>query len=145
MKVTPSDPNSLEYYYGCIPGCPKLLARSDTSPWEPPLYNDIDGSGGQKWGSVGKHPIKEKLEGGLRQALLDILTSHICQYWISLDFLRFGFSDTNSQNPVVVWITVQKDKVDIEKAQHIVNLLHQCCIQYVLTQVSSSHYSIANQ
>jgi hypothetical protein len=140
-KMPPApDLFSIDFYYAGVPGNPRLIARSDTSPWRRPFYRTVPSYnhslsideqhlGQKKWFIIKEHPIKEKLESGLRQAILNVLTMSVRAHWISLDFLRLGYSDKDTENPVVIWITVEEDKVSIEDAQRVVNLIYQRCIE----------------
>jgi hypothetical protein len=120
-----SAPEFEDYYYG-LPGRPKLLARSNTSPWTLP---QINGKAVRKssW-PIGRHPIENKLEEGLRSDIMDILSTMNPKKWISVDCLRLGYNrEMVSKNPVVILITVEEDQVSPDEARRIVGLIHQQC------------------
>lgn len=50
------------------------------------------------------------------------------QKWISVNYLRLGYEEDDSKNPVVIWITVEKDQVDPVEAQRVSDLIHRECI-----------------
>lgn len=131
-KATPSATDFTNYYYfgrrDSTPG--KLLARSSTAPWEAPR------TGGTFDGPVAKgvftvkrrHPLNQKLDDGLRENILAVLTTMNPCDWRSVDYLRLGYDyDVEENNPVVVWITVARDRVSPTEAQRIVDAISAEC------------------
>lgn len=134
MKIftyTPPDP--IEYYYWGLRGTPRLLARSSNQPWTPPTTEEIGYDGNfekiRKVISVvgRRHPIQAKLDQGLRQNIRQVLASMEPCRWTSVDYVRLGYDQVETNNPVVVWVTVEENQVPLVEAQRIVDALAQEC------------------
>jgi hypothetical protein len=135
MATQPDDSSRFQDYYFGLPGNPRLLARSSTAPWEIPII-DIPEHG--EWGHqipasklafvVTRHPLREKLDSGLRDNIRNVLATMSPCRWISVDYLRIGYDDNVEQNnPVVVLVTVEEGQVPRAEAQRIVDALAQDC------------------
>jgi hypothetical protein len=117
------------YYYG-LPGQPKLLARSNPEPWIAPSFEVTAGHSPPTKALfvVTHHPLREKLDAGLRDKIRSVLATMSPCRWISVDYLRIGYDRNVAQNnPVVVVITVEKDQVPPAEAQRIVNDIAEEC------------------
>lgn len=122
-----------DYYHGLYEN-PKLLTRSNPAPW---TISHITESSGYQRGpsrdtkimySVKNHPLHDKLAQGLRERILDILATMDPCEWFAVDYVRIGYDKASEQNnPPVVLVTVQEDKVARAEGQRIVNALSEEC------------------
>jgi hypothetical protein len=140
-----AEASSFENYYWGFPGNPKLLARSNLELWIRPPDQSIDGfvSPAKKFAFIVAyhHPLREKLQQGLRDKIRGILATMTPCKWISVDYLRIGYNgDEEQQNPVVVLVTVEEGQVLVAEAQRIVNALASECIKYVSLPTSRDAY-----
>ena len=77
---------------------------------------------------VTHHPLREKLDAGLRDTIIGILATMNPHKWISVDYLRIGYEKGVAQNnPVVTLITVDKDQVPLAEAQRVVDAIAEEC------------------
>lgn len=139
MATNPAtDPNSFEYYYWGLRGNPRLLARSSSQPWTLPRTEEIGFDGNfekirKVISVVSRHPIRAKLDQGLRQNIRQVLASMEPCRWISVDYVRLGYDhEVEMNNPVVVWVTVEENQVTLVEAQRIVDAMAQECGRYVI-------------
>ena len=126
------------YYYVDLRGRPKLVARSSNQPWiRPWVEADHDGLASpfsheyakKQVFTVGKHPLRQKLEGGLRDSVLQVLSTLKPKKWISVDYLRIGYEPVEADNPVVILITVEKDQIEYDEAKRVVDEIKTECIK----------------
>lgn len=124
------------YYYGLVDVyyTPKLLARSNPASWAIPKVLDPCGYEGiycrdkKTVFVVTHHPLRDKLDQGLRDKILSVLSTMSPPRWISVDYLRLGYDkEVPKNNPVVVLITVEEDQVSRPEAQRIVDTLFEEC------------------
>lgn len=131
MATNPAaDPAAFKsYYWGlCFSHSPKLLARSNTSPWTSPLMDHFFWHDMKKVFVVTHHPLREKLANGLRDRIRNVLAQLKIGTWISVNYLRIGYDGRVwKNNPVTVLVTVVKDQVSYAEAQWVVdNLVEEC-------------------
>ncbi|KAF8853305.1 hypothetical protein BDZ45DRAFT_729610 [Acephala macrosclerotiorum] len=129
----------IEYYAG-LTGNLKLLARGTKPKSQRPMIPDPYGNPGvvpapKNAYVVGGHPIAEKLETGLRQEMKDILEAMNPSRWISIDFLRLGYSEIEKENPVIVFVTVQEGEISQEEGKRVVQELEAACVRLDLNDV----------
>ena len=125
------------FYYVNFPGSPKLVARSSNEPWVRP-WVPVEDDGvatpfsrerAIKWVStVGIHPLRRKLEAGLRDSVLQILSA-LKPKWISVDYVRIGYEKVDKDNPVVILITVEKDQIAYDEGKRVVDEIKAECIK----------------
>lgn len=134
MATNPvTDPDSFEYYYWGLRGNPRLLARSSSQPWTIPRTEEIGFDGNfekirKVISVVSHHPIRAKLDQGLRQNIRQVLASMKPCRWISVDYVRLGYDhEVEINNPVVVWVTIEENQVTLVEAQRIVDVMAQEC------------------
>lgn len=139
MATNPAaDPTAFEGYYYGLPGCPKLLARSNPQPWMAPSF-EVTANSSPRTKTVfvvTHHSLREKLDAGLRDTILGILATMNPRKWISVDYLRIGYEKGVAQNnPVVTLITVDKDEVPLAEAQRVVDAIAEECKKVDLPDV----------
>jgi hypothetical protein len=126
------------FYYVDLRGRPKLVARSSNEPWIRPLVKvvmDRDSPATpfshehaeKQVFTVGKHPLRQKLEAGLRDSVLQVLSTLKPNKWISVDYLRIGYEKVAEDNPVVILITVEKDQIAYGEAKRVVDEVKTEC------------------
>jgi hypothetical protein len=124
-RVTPPATDFTNYYSGPLHNA-KLLARSSTEPWEAPMISGPCGGPAPKGVYVveGCHPLKQKLQGGLRENIRGVLATMNPCVWSTVDYLRLGYDEeVEKNNPVVAFITVDKDRLSHVEAQRIVDTI----------------------
>lgn len=130
--------NPMDSYYGWMPCNAKLLARSSKEPMPPsgdmqPLELSfwkqklVEQFCSKRTHLVGSHPIKQKLEDGLRQSILEALATLFPNKWISLNFVRIGHAKLAEQNPVTIWVVVEKSEVPVAEALRVVDKIDIHC------------------
>jgi hypothetical protein len=128
---TTGDPTAFDDYYYGIGRLLKLLARSNPEPWQIPLVPGYWGGPSPDTKTifvVTHHPLRQKLDAGLRDTILGILATMKPRKWISVDYLRIGYDKNVAQNnPVVALITVEKDQVPLAEAQRVVDAIAEEC------------------
>ena len=132
MAANPTgDPTAFDDYYYGIGRRLKLLARSNPEPWQIPLVPGYWGGPSPDTKTifvVTHHPLRQKLDAGLRDTILGILATINPRKWISVDYLRIGYDkNTVQNNPVVALITVEKDQVPLAEAQRVVDAIAEEC------------------
>ena len=94
MATNPAaDPTAFEGYYYGLPGCPKLLACSNPELWMAPSF-EVTANSSPRTKTVfvvTHHPLREKLNVGLRDTIIGILATMNRHKWISVDYLRIGY------------------------------------------------------
>lgn len=98
-----------DYYASIYPTNPPLHASADNDPWTRPQIRDPSNLSQTIWARgyhfiVGQRPLSEKLDAGLRQAILDIVTRMQPPTAISIDYLRLGYEEKRQLNSVIVLI-----------------------------------------
>jgi hypothetical protein len=127
------DRAAFDNYYWGLRGNPRLLGRSSTEAWTLPMVEDLDFNGERKADRkvvlvIGPHPLREKLRHGLRDKVLQVLATMDPCRWISVDYIRLGYDKiVPTNNPVMVWVTVEENTVREVEAQRIVDALTQEC------------------
>ena len=127
----------ISYYYAGLPGRPKLLARSSNEPWVRPLVKIAPGPATPFSHQYARkevhptlgHPLREKLDGGLRTSIHEILSTMRPAETISVDFVRIGYEEVVRDNPVIIWVTVEKDKVGHTEAKRIADAIKLECLK----------------
>jgi len=130
---------NISYYYVDFPGQPKLLARSSNEPWVRPLVKIAPGPATpfshqyarkevHPMATLG-HPLRQKLDGGLRTSIHEILSTMRPAESISVDFVRIGYEEVVRDNPVIIWVTVEKDKVGHTEAKRIADAIKLECLK----------------
>jgi hypothetical protein len=133
MATPAEDPAAYENYYYGLRGTPTLLARSNKSPWVRPEELLDDGyHSGLDWVRkeayvITRHPIRQKLDSGLRDNIRRVLATMSPCKWISVDYLRIGYDKVEQNNPVVILVTVEEHQVPRAEAQRIVDCLADEC------------------
>ncbi|RDL32035.1 uncharacterized protein BP5553_09437 [Venustampulla echinocandica] len=133
MAMKPENPDFTYYYLG-LPGNPKLLARSSTIPWEGiPIVDTPGGHEGPR-GQAAKlafvithHPLRGKLDNGLRDNIRHVLATMQPCRWISVDYLRIGYNEVEQNNPVVILVTAEEDQVPRAEAERVVGAISSEC------------------
>ena len=120
-------------YYTDLRGRPKLIARSSNEPWMRPLaspssYSPWNGYAEKHVFTVGIHPLRRKLEAGLRDSIRRIL-SILGGKCISVDYVRIGYEKLDKDNPVVILITVEKDQITYDEGKRVVDEVKAQCIK----------------
>jgi hypothetical protein len=108
----------------------KLLARSRPRP-ERPLITLPDGQrvlATTQLFTVRNHPFEDKLREGLRASIHRVLNTTPID-WISVDYLRLGYSKTKEENPVTMLVTVEEGQVSRAEAQRLVDALYEECVK----------------
>jgi hypothetical protein len=134
--VSPTqEPDYRGYYLGLrhgVRGKPRLLARSSNIPWTMPF------SGDHAWPSTHKrsfivrnHPLKAKLDAGIRREIDNILASMRPDRWISVDYLRLGYEVEEEGNPAVVLLSVEVGEVGKDEAKRVVDEIDGECVRQV--------------
>lgn len=121
-------------YYSGLPGNPKLLARSSRNVWTRPSIPDPYGTESRESASklhfvVTNHPLKSKLEDGLRGSIRKVLRSMNPVTWIAVDYVRLGYEEEAVNNPVVILVTAEKDETTPLEAQKTVDLVYLECVK----------------
>jgi uncharacterized protein involved in tolerance to divalent cations len=120
-------------YYRGFPGNPTLLARANRPRTIPPIvFDDFSLNyhpALKQVHPIGKHDIKNALENGLFDRIKGIMATMVPPKWISIDFLRIGYSDIRAENPAVILVTVEKDKVPEAEAARIVREIEAACVE----------------
>jgi len=129
-------PELYNYYYFGIRAkygwrsYPKLVARSSRAPWTYPKIQDY-GWGSQDFKtmcSVMHHPLRNKLDQGLRGKILEVLATMSPCKWFAVDYVRIGYDkDVQQNNPVVILITVEEGQVSRTEGQKVVDALSKEC------------------
>jgi hypothetical protein len=126
------DSQDFSDYYAGLLGNPRLLARSSRTAWIRPKISDEDGvRDAYKVVSVVKnHPLAAKLQSGLRNRILAVMSTMTPRVWISIDYVRIGYDEENeSNNPVVIFITVEKNNLPSTEAQRVVDEIYRECLE----------------
>ncbi|KAL2062791.1 hypothetical protein VTL71DRAFT_5863 [Oculimacula yallundae] len=113
-------------YYAGIPGNPQLLARSSHSKFERPLVDDPYGTSGKVPAVKDMFVITNKtLQAAVtrerRNKVLGVLSTMKPKCWIAVDYVRVGYSKKSSENPAVILITVEEDKLPHKEAGRLVD------------------------
>jgi hypothetical protein len=126
-------------YYMGLRGRPKLVARSSNSPWIRPSVMDKDRDlptspliveyVDKQVFTVGKHPLRQKLEVGLRDSIRQVLSTLEPKRMISVDYVRLGYEQVEGDNPVVILITVEKDQIPYGEGKRVVDEVKTECIK----------------
>ncbi|KAF9483415.1 hypothetical protein BDN70DRAFT_771829, partial [Pholiota conissans] len=123
-SALPSPPSFSEAqgYYGHLPSWPKLVARTETTPWvEPNWHNEV--SGKRVLRVAGDHPLTKVWEDNLAFRIHALLDETKVQ-WTSTDVLRIGYTDYPLHPaPVVLWIGVMPSSLS---GTHGVVVAHEC-------------------
>jgi hypothetical protein len=133
MATRTGDPTYFKIYYFGLPGNPRLLAQSNTAPWEIPIIDTPGGHEGPRSEAsklafvVTHHPLRGKLMNGLRDNIRRVLATMSPCRWISVDYLRIGYDEVEQNNPVVILVTVEKFQVPRAEAQRVVDALSEEC------------------
>jgi len=90
------------YYYG-LPSRPVLVARSGTTPWEPPTGPEAY-LRPKELRTVFNHQLNQVWEDGLAHKVMAALESREVK-WTSLDVVRIGY-EGEPHSPGIVWIGV---------------------------------------
>lgn len=122
------DPPFEHYYTGALCNA-KLVARSSTAPWK------AEWAGGTWSGPVGKnvgvvepsHPLCQRLDEGLNDNILGVLATMRPCAWISVHYVRLGYDEAEENNPVVVLIAVEQNRVSSTEGQRIVDTVSEEC------------------
>lgn len=104
IQDRPSSEEELYYYYG-LPSCPRLIARTDPSPWDSTRFRDSRPRL-KCLQNVGRHEIIDKWDSttSLQSEILHVLQNI---EWTSIDPVRIGYVDEIPNGlPVVLWIGV---------------------------------------
>ena len=132
MATLPEEePENIEDYYSGLPGRPKLLARSNPEPWVRPrslAWEAREGGDPKAVFVVTHHPLREKLDQGLRAKILDVLATMTPCKWISVDYVRMGYDkDVERNNPVIALVTVEEDQLSKVEAKRVVDAIAEEC------------------
>ncbi|OIW22395.1 hypothetical protein CONLIGDRAFT_606949 [Coniochaeta ligniaria NRRL 30616] len=109
-----------KWYYSGLPSRARLVARSNaaTIKWqrrvedEHPVLKHL--------GRVGQHPIVDKSETtSLVQDVVAILNASL-KGWNCIDVLRLGYSRSDHENPVILWIGVLPNSTSSELGMNVV-------------------------
>lgn len=120
-------------YYQSLPGNPRLVARGDKPIQQG--HTEVDESGNvvdaEKKIFVLKHnhPLAVKLKTGLRATIKEILATMNPNKWISVDYLRIGYSETEDENPVVILVTVEEGFITEIEGKRISRELEKACFE----------------
>ena len=74
MSLSPPSPLEAKFYYTGLPSTPILVARTSTTPWEPPTGSKADYEPKELRG-IGNHPLMDAWDDHLAPkvfALLDL-------------------------------------------------------------------------
>jgi hypothetical protein len=133
LKEMENSTNFRDYCAGLL-GRPRLLARSSRAAWMRPTSSDENGvRDAYKVVSVVKgHPLADKLQSGLRNRIRAIMSTMTPKVWISIGYVRVGYGGENeNNNPVVIFITVEKDNLPSVEAQRVVDEIYGECAKQV--------------
>lgn len=64
MLLSPPSPLEAKFYYTGPPSAPILVARTSTTPWEPPIGSETDYKL-KELRPIGKHPINDAWDDNL--------------------------------------------------------------------------------
>ena len=112
-----------------------LLARSSNEPWVwPKVSPDPDSRftrthAEKRYGVVRNHPLRKKLDDGLRTSIHKVLSTMTPREWISVDYIRMGYEANFQDNPVVIWVTVEEGQVGYTEAKRVADEIKVECLK----------------
>ncbi|KAF5532941.1 hypothetical protein FMEXI_12129 [Fusarium mexicanum] len=109
LATPPSREESCSYYRG-LPGTPRLVARSTTTPWEGPV-SDFD-EYGRILDPVEKHAVVPLWNDSTGQLRCKILEAVADIDWNAIDILRCSsthFKDRDLVRPVILFVSVEHE------------------------------------
>jgi len=110
--MSPISEEEAKYYYRGLPSCPRLVARTSTTPWD---RQD------KELGPVSGHAIGEVWQDGLALKAFDLFKSREVD-WTSVDIVRIGPAG-EYHNPVILWVGVTPGSLSHDDG---LDVAHKC-------------------
>ena len=95
MSLSPPSPLEAKFYYTGLPSALILVARTSTTPWDPPTGSEADYEP-KELRPIGNHPVKEAWNDHLAPKVAALLESTEVQ-WTTIDALRMGIAEVHDR------------------------------------------------